>query len=85
MRIALLLSVSLGGCAATSLAGNDAHIYPSLIGQRIVGNETYVTVSNVYNELDAFPLAEKHCKQFGKAARFRGMEPLRAVFDCVKT
>jgi hypothetical protein len=61
VRIALLLLVPLGGCV-TDYAGNDAHIYPSLFGQKVVGNETYVTVSNVYNEMDALPLAERHCR-----------------------
>lgn len=69
--------------ACTSLAGNDAHIYAGLFGQHIVGNETYVTVSNVYNEIDALPLATEHCAKFGKAARFNHMERIRAIFDCV--
>jgi hypothetical protein len=67
---------------ASRYAGNDANIYNSLNGQKIVGNEQYVTVSNVWNEMDALPLAEAHCKQFGKSARFNRMEPMRAVFDC---
>lgn len=80
--IALILTASLGGCAG-SLAGNDAHIYPGLFGQHVAGNETYVTVSNVYNEMDALPLADAHCAKFGKAAHFNHMEPIRAIFDCV--
>lgn len=80
----LLLSTALmtSGCAG-SLAGNDAHIYPGFFGQHVVGNETYVTVSNVYNEIDALPLAEAHCAKFGLAARFQKMEQIRAIFDCV--
>jgi hypothetical protein len=78
----LALSATLAGCAG-SQAGNDAHIYPGLFGQNVVGNETYVTVSNVYNEMDALPLAERHCKQFSKAARFKQMIGIRAVFDCI--
>jgi hypothetical protein len=53
--LALMATIALAGCAG-SLAGNDAHIYPCCFGQNIVGNETYVTVSNVYNEMDALPL-----------------------------
>jgi hypothetical protein len=85
IRFAMLAVVCLvlSGCAG-SLAGNDAHIYPlGLFGQNVVGNETYVTVSNVYNEMDALPLAERHCAKFGKAARFKHMERIRAIFDCV--
>jgi hypothetical protein len=81
MRCAILIFVAaLGGC---SLAGNSAHIYPGLFGQNVVGNETYVTVSNVYSEIDALPLAEEHCGKFNKAARFNHMERIRAIFDCV--
>jgi hypothetical protein len=80
--IALILVASLAGCAG-SLAENDAHIYPGLFGQNVAGNETYVTMSNVYNEIDALPLAEAHCAKFGKAAHFNHMEAARAIFDCV--
>jgi hypothetical protein len=80
--VILLGTLALSGCAG-SLAGNDAHIYPGLFGQNVVGNETYVTVSNVYNEIDALPLAETHCAKYGKVARFNHMERIRAIFDCV--
>lgn len=67
----------LSGCAS------DANIYHSPFGQRVVGNGAYVTVSNVWNEMDALPLADKHCGEFGKVARFDHMEGYRAVYDCV--
>lgn len=76
--IALAISVMLCNCTSR-YAGNDANIYNSLNGQKVVGNDQYVTV---WNEMDALPLAESHCKQFGKSARFNRMEPMRAVFDC---
>ncbi|WP_271672021.1 hypothetical protein [Bradyrhizobium sp. CCBAU 51627] len=72
---------ALSGCQT---AGADANIYGGAFGQRVVGNETYVTVSNVWNEMDALPLADQHCKQFSKAARFNRMEGPRAIFDCVR-
>ena len=72
-----LLGLLLAGCAS------DANIYHSPFGQRVVGNETYVTVSNVWNEMDALPLADKHCGQFNKVARFSHMENYRAIYDCV--
>jgi hypothetical protein len=77
-----LLSVALAGCA-DSLAGNEAHIYPGFFGHNVVGNETYVTVSNVYNEMDALPLADTHCAKYSRVAKFTHMERIRAVFDCV--
>ncbi len=71
-------------CACTSrYAGNDANIYNSLNGQKVVGNDQYVTVSNVWNEMDGLPLAETHCKQYGKSARFKSMAPYRAIYDCL--
>ena len=77
-----LLSATLCSCTSR-YAGNDANIYSSLNGQKVVGNDQYVTVSNVWNEMDALPLAEAHCKQFDKSARFARTEPYRAIFDCV--
>lgn len=83
-RWALLVcsSLLLGGCV-TDYGGNDAHLYPGLFGQKISGNEAYVTISNVWNEMDALPLADRHCSQYGKVAKFSRMEPYRAIFDCV--
>lgn len=79
-----MLSLPLCGCI-TSYAGTDAKIYPiGLFGQRVVGNEAYVTVSNIWNEMDGLPLAEQHCRAHQKVARFNRMEALRAVYDCVK-
>jgi len=67
----------LVGCSS------DANIYHSFVGQRVVGNTNYVSVSNVWNEMDGSPLAEKHCAQYGKAARFTHMEAHMAIYDCV--
>jgi len=69
----------LAGCSQF-----DSRIYPLVVDQNVVGNETYVTVSNVWNEIDALPLAEKHCRTYGKAARFHHMEGHRAIYDCVQ-
>jgi gamma-glutamylcyclotransferase (GGCT)/AIG2-like uncharacterized protein YtfP len=71
--------LGLGACAS-----QDAHIYPGFFGQRVVGN-VYVTVSNVWNEMDALPLADKHCAQYSRSARFTHMEGNRAIYDCVKS
>jgi hypothetical protein len=77
-----IVILMLTGCAARE----DAHIYPlGLFGQRVVGNSLYVTISNVWNEMDSLPLAEKHCAQYGKSARFNHMEAARAIFDCIKS
>lgn len=78
----LVLPIALAGCV-TSYAGNDANVYHSPFGQRVSGNAAYVTVSNVFNEMDGLPLADKHCAQYGKVARFSRMEPYRAIYDCV--
>ena len=83
MAMVVACASILSGCVG-SMAENNAHIYPGFFGQNVVGNETYVSVSNVYNEMDALPLADKHCGQFGKVARFKHMERIRAIFDCVQ-
>ena len=75
----LLSFLTLSACAS-----RDANIYGCCVGQDVVGNKNYVTVSNVWNEMDALPLAEKHCGVFGRSARFNKMESNRAIFDCVE-
>ncbi len=74
----------LVGCSALAgCASSDANIYGSFVGQRVVGNEAYVTITNVWNEMDALPLAEKHCAQYGKVARYARKEGPKAIFDCI--
>jgi hypothetical protein len=68
----------LVGCA------EYAHICPRFFGQRVAGNGTYVTVSNVWNEMDTLPLADKHCRQYGESARFIRMEGQRTIYDCAR-
>jgi hypothetical protein len=80
--VAILAALTLVGCTSR-YAGNDANIYNSLNGQKVVGNDQYVTVSNVWNEMDGLPLAEAHCKQYGKSAGFKSMAPYRAIYDCL--
>jgi len=83
MRFAVLaLLPMLGGCLG---AGNDADIYGSFFGQRIVGDENSVIVSNVWNERDAFPLADTHCHRYGRSARFKSFQWPEATFDCVSS
>jgi len=78
-RVLVLVGFSaLAGCAST-----DANIYGGLVGQRVVGNEAYVTITNVWNEMDALPLAQNHCAQYGKVARYTRKEDSKAIFDCV--
>lgn len=82
MRLMAIIFCAL--VVASCAAGGQTQIYQAgLVGQKVVGNEAYVTVWNVWNEMDALPLAEDHCRKFGKIARFNKMERMRAVFDCV--
>lgn len=69
---------------ALSACASDANIYRGgLFGQNIVGNKNYVSITNVWNEMDALPLAEQHCSKHGKSADFEKMEGYRAIFKCV--
>ena len=72
-----VLSLSLCSCAAH----NDAN-YRNLVGLSVVGDDQQVIVSHVRNKTDGFPLADKHCKQFGKSAQFNKMEGARAIYNC---
>jgi hypothetical protein len=72
-----VLSLSLCSCAAH----NDAN-YRNLVGLTVVGDDQQVTVLHVRNKADGLPLADKHCKQFGKSALFNKMEGTRAVYNC---
>ena len=75
----VLAALSLCGC----MGGSDANIYHSLQGQQVVGNENSVIISNVWNEMDALPLADQHCKKYSKSARFKSFGCARAAFDCI--
>ena len=75
---ATLLSIALCSCAAH----NNAKISHNLVGPTVVGDGSSVLVSHVRNQTDGQQLAEKHCKRFGKSARFNRMEGVRAYFDC---
>ena len=76
---ATALILILLGCSA---AHNDAGNYHNLVGLTVVGDDQQVTISHVRNKMDGFPLANKHCKQFGKNAIFNRMEGSRAIFNC---
>jgi hypothetical protein len=78
---ASLLSISLCCCSAF----NDRSIYRNPVSPTVIGDGNSVLVSNAQNEADGRELAEKHCKRFGKSARFNRMEGVRAFFDCQST
>lgn len=72
--IVILAMATVGGCAGTTCC----------FGQDVAGNEMSVSVSNVWSEMEAIPLADQHCARYGKVARFKHMEYYRASFDCVE-
>jgi hypothetical protein len=67
-----IAALALSGCAS-------GRVLPAGVS----GNEVYVAVSNVWNEAEALPYAEKHCRQYGKAPRLAEMKGYTARFDCV--
>ncbi len=79
MRYVTFAALLLAGCGQS-----DANVYGSPMGQRVVGNELSVQVTNVWNQADAFPPADAHCHKFGRAARFVAMHGTTASFDCLK-
>jgi hypothetical protein len=45
-------------------------------------DEIVECVTTLGNKADGQQLAEKHCKRFGKSARFNRMQGVRAFYDC---
>jgi hypothetical protein len=76
--VAALLSISLCSCGTF----NYSSVHRNQVGPTMVGDGNSVLVSHVRNQTDGQSLAEKHCKRFGKIARFNRMEGTRAFFDC---
>lgn len=72
MRKVCLLAVLLSGCA-----------YNVEKAANVTGNEVSVTVNNVWNANQAFPIADKHCHQYGRAARQTIAKEYAFTFDCV--
>lgn len=68
----------------TACAGTNSNVYGCCFGQEAVGNKNFVTISNVWNEMDALPVAEQHCAKFNRSATFKVMNGYRATFDCVE-
>lgn len=82
MKYTFIVFFSISALSACAPTKNN--IYGGLFGQNVVGNTNYVTISNVWNEMDAMPLAEEHCNKYGRSARFSTMTDHRAIFDCLK-
>ena len=73
LRIALLLAlVLLAGCSGRETTQ-----------KRVVGNGAYVSVWDISDEMDAMPLADRHCRQYGKSGRLRQVIGDRAIYECV--
>lgn len=82
-KLTLAISVLvLAGCQSSTDPQN-ANVYGSAFGQRVVGNKNTVMISNVWNEMDAFPIAERHCQKYGRSARLSYSQGYRAAFDCI--
>jgi hypothetical protein len=73
---------ALAACQTSTDPANP-NIYGSLFGQGIIGNKDSVMISNVWNEMDAFNLAQRYCEQWGRNARFSYSRGYRAAFDCL--
>lgn len=67
-----LLALTLTGCA-----------YNVEKAANVTGNEVGVTVNNVWNANQALPIADRHCHQFGRAARLSVAKEYAFTFDCV--
>ena len=77
------LVVFVSSLVLSSCATGNKNIYGCCVGQGVSGNKNYVSISNVWNESDALPLAEEHCAKYGKSATYKEMKGYRAIFDCI--
>lgn len=66
--ILALLAASLAGC------GNNP---------KASGNANYVGVGPAWTETEALPVAQAHCAQYGKSARYSASNGVRHMFDCI--
>jgi hypothetical protein len=73
MRITLALATAL------TLCGCAARLLPAGVS----GNETFVSVSNVWGPGDGLRYANEHCARYGRIPQFKRMEGHTAIFDCV--
>ena len=51
---------------------------------KVVGNELSVNVSNTTTEAAALPLADTHCRSYGRVAKYNRVSHGQVWFDCVK-
>ena len=66
------------------LSGCQNQVYGAgLVPQSVTGDEYGVSVFNVWKAIDAQPLADRHCAQYGKRAIFASSAPITMMFDCV--
>ncbi len=72
-------AIALTGCITSSEPQVDAQS-----GLRATGNETSVVIESTEDTAKAFPLAERHCANFGRYAHFSREEGSRQIFDCEK-
>lgn len=80
MKIAPVVALGL----IVVLAGCQNQVYGAgLIPQNVQGDESGVSVFNVWKATDAQPLADRHCAEFGKRAIFAKSAPITMFFDCV--
>jgi len=84
MRIIFALTILLGSVIAASaqVQSSRVNIYGGF-GQNVVGNKNFVIITNVWNEMDAFPVAERFCQQYRRSARVAYVRGYRAAFDCL--
>jgi len=76
----------LAGSAITASAeveSGQVNIYGGF-AQNVIGNERSVIITNVRNEMDAFPAAERYCNKYKRSARFSHKAGTHAAFDCIQ-
>ena len=79
------LALLLGSCANkdAKLVGDTSNIYPGgLLGQRINGDDNSVTIWNLWNARDGKPVAEQHCRKYGKKVISMSFSNITGYYKC---
>jgi hypothetical protein len=79
----ILLACVVASCANPNakLVGNTSNIYGG-IGQTVSGDSKSVTIWNIWSAKDAKPVAEQHCKKYGKTVVSMSFIGITGYYEC---
>ena len=85
-KFLVIFAIFICGCASSdpSLVSGRGQVYSAgLFGQTVSGDESKVSVWNIWNAKDGLPLAEQHCQQYGKGVSIISHSGITGYYECV--